>query len=86
MSLQISFRRDSLGYPGDVNKLFLTFLFSDHNIGIQFLKDVGLICSKFQCNLCSRDMTWYADPSNLDGFRWQCRRMVAGTRCSGSRS
>jgi len=81
-----SFRRDSLGYPGDINKLFLMFLFSDRNTGIQFLNDGRLIRSKVQCNLCSCDMTWYADPSNLDGFRWRCRRMVAGTRCSGSRS
>ena len=81
-----SFRRDSLGYPGDANKLFLTFLFCDRNIGMQFLKDVGLICSKVQCNSCGRDMTWYADPSKLDDFKWRCRRMVAETRCSGSRS
>ena len=31
-------------------------------------------------------MTWYTDPSKLDGFRWRCHRMVAGTRCSGSKS
>ena len=81
-----SFQRDSLGFSGDANKLFLTFLFSDHALGVQFLKDVGLIRSKVQCNSCSRDMTWYADPSVIDGFRWRCRRMVAGTRCHGSRS
>ena len=44
-----SFGRDSLGYPGDANKLFLAFLFGDRSIGIQFLKDVGLIRSKVQC-------------------------------------
>ena len=81
-----SYRRDSLGYSGDANKNFLTFLFSDQATGIQFLKDVGLILSKVQCNSSGRDMTWYADPNVLDGFRWLCRRMVAGTRCSGSRS
>ena len=63
-----SFRRDSLGYSGDANKLFLTFLFSDRNIGIQFLNDVGLILSKVQCNSCGRHMTWYAHPSDLHGF------------------
>ena len=80
------FRRDSLGYPCDANKLFLMFLFSDRNIDIQFLKDIGLTRSKVQCNSCGRDMTSYADPSKLDGFRSRCRRMVAGTGCSGSRS
>jgi len=65
---QTSFRRDSLGYCGDANERFLTFLFSDHAIGLQFHKDVGLIRSKVQCNSCSRDMTWHADPTALDRF------------------
>jgi len=63
-----SFRRDSLGCPGDANKLFLTSLFSDRSIGIQFLKDVGLILSKLQCNSCGRRMTWYAHHPKLHGF------------------
>ena len=50
-----SFQQDSLGFSCDVNKTFLTFLFSDHAIGLQFLKDDGLICSNVQCNSCSRD-------------------------------
>jgi hypothetical protein len=28
------------------------------DLGIHFLKDVGLIRSKVTCNTCSRDMTW----------------------------
>jgi ribosomal protein L18 len=55
------YHRDSLGYCFDANKTFLTFLFSNRNIGIQFLKDVGFIRSKVQCNSCGRDMTWYAE-------------------------
>ena len=35
---QTSFRRDSLGFSGDANKLFLTYLFSDHAIGLQSLR------------------------------------------------
>jgi hypothetical protein len=58
-----SFRRDCLGSPGDVNKLFLTFLNSEYAIGVQFLKDAVVILSKVQCNHCGRDMTWYADSS-----------------------
>jgi len=38
-----SFRLDSLRYCGDANKLFVEFLFSNNAIGIQFLKDVGII-------------------------------------------
>jgi hypothetical protein len=45
-----SFERDSLGFSGEANKLFLTFLYSNHAIGVQFLKDVGLIRSKVECN------------------------------------
>jgi hypothetical protein len=42
-------RRDSLGYPGDASKVFLTLQFSGHAIRVQFLKDVGLIRSR--CSL-----------------------------------
>ena len=40
---QSSFGRDSLGEDGDANKLFLTSLFIDMDLGIHFLKDVGFI-------------------------------------------
>jgi hypothetical protein len=33
-----SYRCASLGDDGEANKLFLTFLFSDTDVGIQFLK------------------------------------------------
>jgi len=52
-----SFQRHSLGFNGDANKLFLMFVFSDHAIRLQFLKDVGLIHSNVQCNSCGRDMS-----------------------------
>ena len=80
-----SFRRASVGHSGDA-KNFLTFLFSDQSTGIQFLKGVGLIRSKVQSNSCGHNMTWYAEPNIPYGFRWRCRRRVAGKRCSGSRS
>ena len=67
-----TFRRDSLAYCGDGNELFLAFLFSDHAIGLQLLRDVGLISSKLQCNFCVRDMTLHADHTALDRFRWRC--------------
>jgi len=53
---------------------------------MQFLKDVGLIRSKVQCSTCDRDMTWYADPSISNGFRWRCRRTVFGVLYSASSS
>jgi hypothetical protein len=57
-----SYGRASLGDDGEANKLFLTFLFSDTDFGIQFLKDVGFLHSKVPCKTCGRDMTWCAEP------------------------
>jgi hypothetical protein len=39
---------------GCSNKMFLTFLFSDQAIGIEFPKDMGLLRSKVECNTCGR--------------------------------
>ena len=66
---------------GAPNRIFLTYLFSDQALAIQFLKDVGLIQSKVQCNTCDQDTTWSAEPNHLEGFRWRCQRRVAGARC-----
>jgi hypothetical protein len=33
------FGRDTLGKDTDANKLFLTYLFSDVDLGVQYLKD-----------------------------------------------
>jgi hypothetical protein len=52
-----SFGREGLGTDGDANESFLTYLFIDMNLGIQFLKDVGLIRHEVTCNTCGRDMT-----------------------------
>ena len=63
---KISYRRDSLGYYGDANKNFLTFLFSDQATGIQFLKDVGLIRRKVQV-LGNLTFTQAMHPQNQAG-------------------
>jgi hypothetical protein len=55
-----SYQRNSLGFSGDVIIIFLKFLFCDNRIGVQFLKDAGLIRSKVVVNCCGRDMTCYA--------------------------
>jgi hypothetical protein len=56
-ALPSSFGREGLGTEGDANNKFLTYLFIDIDLGIQFLKDVGLIRSKVACNTCGCDMT-----------------------------
>ena len=53
-----TFGRATLGANGVVNKLFLAFLFSDLDVGVQFLKDVGLIKS---CMVCCKCWSAYRD-------------------------
>ena len=79
-----SFGRASLGKDGE-NKLFLMYLFINMDLGIQFLKDVGLIRSMVICNTCSRDMTWCTDPKCKDSFRWRCHCKSAAV-CSKPKS
>jgi hypothetical protein len=74
----------SLGDDGDANKLFLTYLI-DMVVGIQFLKDVGLILSNVTYNTCGRDMTWCAEPKRKDDFRLRYRRRAVAV-CSESKS
>ena len=81
-----SYGRRMLREDGGPNRDFLTYLFCDPGFAVQFLKDVGLLRSKMQCNTCDRDMTWSAEPSIPEGFRWRCRKKVAGVKCSESRS
>ena len=83
---RLSYGRGLQRRDGEPNRMFLTCLFCHHELAIQFLKDVGLIRSKVQCNTSERDMTWSADPSSCDGFRWRCRRSIAGVKCHASTS
>jgi len=45
-----SYGHSVVGINSCVNAGFLMFLFSDKDLGFQFLKDAGLICSKVPCN------------------------------------
>ena len=81
-----SYRRRMRRPDGGPNRDFLVYLFLEEDIAIEFLKDVGLLRGKVQCNKCGRDMKWSAEPSSRDRFRWRCRRMVAGVQCSSSMS
>jgi hypothetical protein len=61
-----SYGHAALGINGGVNMVFLTFLFSDKDLSIQFLKDVGVIRSKVPCNTCGRALIQQL-PMVLDG-------------------
>jgi hypothetical protein len=65
-----SYDRQFMRQDGGPNKEFLTFLFSNNDLAIQFLQDVCLLRRKVQCNKCDRDMTWCAS-GNKKGYRWQ---------------
>jgi hypothetical protein len=54
---RLSFECEGLRTDGDANKSFLTYLFIDMDLGIHFLKDLGMIRHKVKCNTCGRDMT-----------------------------
>ena len=44
--------RQMLKNDGDQNRFFLIHLFCEQSLAIQFLKDIGLLQSKVQCNTC----------------------------------
>jgi len=67
-----AYGRPTLGANGVPNKLFLVFLLSEHDFGVQFLKDVGLIPSSMVCCSCGSQMSWCVDKSVKDYFRWRC--------------
>jgi len=79
-----TFGRATLGANGFANKLFLAFLFSNHAVGIQFLKDVGLIWSSMVCCKCGSQMSWCIDTNRKVGFQWRCRRITSPSACSAS--
>ena len=80
------YKRGMLREEGETKKIFLTFLVCDQAVALQFLKGVGLLRSKMQCNTCGREMTWSAQPHIPEECWWRCRGKVAGTKCSESRS
>jgi len=78
---RFSFGRRMLRDDGGPNRFF-----REEFIAIQYLKDIGLLRSKMQCNNCSRDMTWSADSTHSEGFRLRCQKRVDGVRCNQSAS
>ena len=64
-----TFGRATLRATGVPNKLFLAFLFSDPDVGVQFLKDVGLIRSSMVCCKCGTQMSWCVITNRKDGYQ-----------------
>ena len=53
----------TLGANGAPNKLFILFLFTGDDFGVQFSKDVGLIPNTMVCCKCGPQMSWCVDCS-----------------------
>ena len=63
-----TFGRATLGANSVSNKLFLAFLFSDPDVGVQFLKNVALIRSSMLCCKCGSQMSWCVHTNRKDGY------------------
>jgi hypothetical protein len=81
-----TFGRATLGASVVPNKLFLAFLFSDPDVGVQFLKDVGLIQRSIVFCKWGFQIYWCFDTNREDGYRWRCRRITSLSTCSVSKS
>ena len=56
---RLSFGRRMLRDDVAPNRFFVMYLFCDESMTIQYLKDIGLVRSKMQCNTCGRERTTY---------------------------
>ena len=82
--LSTTYECATLGAIGVPNKLFIAFLFSDHNVGVQFWKDLGLITRNMVCCKCRSQVSWSVDASVKDRCWWPCRRAVCAFACRAS--
>ena len=51
---RFSYERGLVCDDGAPNRLFYNSLFCDQAMAIQFMKEIGLLRSKVQCNTCGR--------------------------------
>jgi transposase-like protein len=81
-----SLGRSLVGPDGIPNKPFLGFLFSDHNRGVKFLQECGLLKSEMFCPKCGSNMRLWKSETVADKHRWRCGKGPRGARCNGTRS
>jgi len=82
---KFSYGRGLLCADGAPNRIFLTCLFTDMALAIEFMKDLGFIRRKVECDICGRDMTSSADPTRSELFTWLCRKGSRAAMCVGRR-
>ena len=78
-SIPYTYGRAVLGKDGVANKMFLTFLCSNREVGVQLFKDVKFLRSKVVCETCNCDMSWCTYSYSKSGFSWRCRRKTSAS-------
>ena len=68
------------------NRLSIAFFSSDHDVGIKFWRDVGLIPSNMVCCKCESQMSWCVEASFKNGYRCRRRRAVSVSESRASLS
>ena len=58
----------------------------DKDVGLQFLKDMGLLPSSMVCSVCVCHMSSCVGTSVKDGFRWRSGRKTSASRYNVFRS
>jgi hypothetical protein len=69
-----SYGRRMLRDDGVPNRFIFNYLFTDKAIAIQFMKEVGLLRNKVQCNTCGQDMTCPQIPFIIRNFVGDVKR------------
>ena len=81
-----TYGRATLGAHDVANELFLAYLFCDTDVGVHFLKDLGLLRSSMVCCKCGCQMSLCFDTNRKDGLQWRCRRITSASAFSSSTS
>jgi len=75
-----------VGARGLPNNVFFSFLFSDHDRGVKFLQECGLLKREMPCSKCGSNMSLWKCKGVIDNLRWKCAKGKRGERCNGTRS
>jgi len=67
-----SFGRSVVGVDGFPTTMFFGFLFSDHEKGVKFLQECGLLKREMICPTCGSNMRLWRSESVIDKYRWRC--------------
>jgi len=83
---KLTFGRSVVGTEGFPSPHFFDRLFQDHDKGIKFLQDCGLLKRQMLCPTCGSDMHLWRCKTVLDEYRWGCGKGRRMERCRATRS